>query len=190
MARPRTFEIDDLTETVLDTFWSKGYEATSLAELVTATGLQKSSLYAALGNKRGMYLRALAAYDLRYIDGAINLMTTAKSWDGVRKLLELPALAVEAGDYRGCFLCNASMETLSLDAPAKSLALAGRDKMHKAIIAQLQDHVSALHNLETFADQILAFYFGLRVLARSGTPAKQIREAADSFVDTLEARLG
>jgi len=43
-------------------FWPKGYEATSLADLLAATGLSKSSLYATFGDRRRHFLAAFQKY--------------------------------------------------------------------------------------------------------------------------------
>ena len=43
-------------------FWAKGYEATSLADLMDATGLHKGSLYQAFGDKHTLFLQALDRY--------------------------------------------------------------------------------------------------------------------------------
>ena len=46
----------------MQAFWAKGYEATSLVDLVAATGLLKGSLYQAFGDKHALFLQALNRY--------------------------------------------------------------------------------------------------------------------------------
>ncbi len=187
MARPRTFDLDQLTDTVMAAFWIKGYEATSLSDLVRETGLQKSSLYAALGNKRSMYLRALAAYDLQYVHHAVASIKATSGYIGIQTFLNLPALAAEAGDRRGCFLCNASMEMLALDEPAKALVMSGRDKLHTAIQSAFLDTPYPPQDIQSATDQVLAFYFGLRVLARSGVATPRLKGAVAIFMTGLQS---
>ena len=43
-------------------FWRKGYEATSLSDLTEAMGINRTSLYAAFGNKEELFGRALERY--------------------------------------------------------------------------------------------------------------------------------
>src|SRR3974390_2868093 len=43
-------------------FWAKGYEASSLEDLCNATGLGRSSLYAAFSDKRRLYIEVLNHY--------------------------------------------------------------------------------------------------------------------------------
>ena len=67
MARPREFDADDALERVTRVFWNRGFEHTSLDDLCAATGLGRSSLYAAFGDKRALYLKALARYEERSV---------------------------------------------------------------------------------------------------------------------------
>ena len=58
--RPRAYDADAALGAARDAFWAAGYSATSLADLATATGMNRPSLYAAFGNKQALYLKALA----------------------------------------------------------------------------------------------------------------------------------
>ena len=62
MARPREFDEQAVLDAASDVFWAKGYEATSTRDLSAKTGLRPSSIYAAFGDKRRMFLRALDHY--------------------------------------------------------------------------------------------------------------------------------
>jgi TetR/AcrR family transcriptional repressor of nem operon len=62
MARPQEFNTAEALHKAMAVFWKKGYEATSLVDLLAATGLSKSSLYATFGDKRGLFLAAFDAY--------------------------------------------------------------------------------------------------------------------------------
>ena len=62
MARPQEFNTAEALYKAMGVFWSKGYEGTSLADLLEATGLSKSSLYATFGDKRDLFLAAFDCY--------------------------------------------------------------------------------------------------------------------------------
>jgi TetR/AcrR family transcriptional repressor of nem operon len=55
MPRPRSFDEDHVLELVRQRFWDTGYAATSLDDLMTATGLAKGSLYGAFGDKHTLF---------------------------------------------------------------------------------------------------------------------------------------
>lgn len=74
MARPREFDEDAVLDSALLTFWEKGYEGTSVEDLVQSTGLGRASLYGAFGDKEQLFRRALD----RYLVAAEELTGIAK----------------------------------------------------------------------------------------------------------------
>jgi AcrR family transcriptional regulator len=60
--RPRAYEPDAALMQAMAAFWERGYAATSLDDLVAATGMNRPSLYAAFGDKRAIYVKALERY--------------------------------------------------------------------------------------------------------------------------------
>ena len=60
--RPRQYDPERALAKAADVFWKRGYAATSLDDLVAATGMNRPSLYAAFGDKRDIYLKTLARY--------------------------------------------------------------------------------------------------------------------------------
>ncbi|WEV64696.1 helix-turn-helix domain-containing protein [Bifidobacterium sp. ESL0732] len=59
MARPRSFDEHKVLERCREVFCVHGYDATSIDDLVVATGLKRGSLYQAFGSKRGVFLKVL-----------------------------------------------------------------------------------------------------------------------------------
>jgi TetR/AcrR family transcriptional repressor of nem operon len=62
VARTREFDEDQVLDAALQTFRRKGYEATTLPDLLEATGLARQSLYNAFGDKRELFLTSLRRY--------------------------------------------------------------------------------------------------------------------------------
>ncbi len=62
MGRKREFDKDKVLEQAMLTFWQKGYEATSIHDLKKAMGISTSSMYDTFGDKRGIFLEALARF--------------------------------------------------------------------------------------------------------------------------------
>jgi len=116
MARPREFDPDEVLERATRVFWAKGFENASLDELCEATGLNRSSLYAAFGAKRDLYLSALA----RYEDGSAARIAAALEGrplrDGLKAFLDSLIDSIVAGPgRRGCFIGNCAAEMARLD---------------------------------------------------------------------------
>ncbi len=111
MPRPREFDEDEVLGAALETFWSRGYEATSITDLMEATGLAKGSLYKAFGDKRSLFLRALE----RYLEQSLQrLGQVLGGADGARDGLETWMRGVLDGacgrDRKGCFVVNCIVE--------------------------------------------------------------------------------
>lgn len=62
MVGVRRFNTEKALDDIVSVFWKLGYEATSVDDLVAASGLGKSSLYGAFGSKEDIFLTALEHY--------------------------------------------------------------------------------------------------------------------------------
>ena len=186
MGRPREFDEDDVLVKILDVFWAQGFEGTTMTDLVAATGLKKGSLYAAFGDKRTMYLCALARYERTAVDGAVRLLTgagTPKKRIGAFLQTVVDAVT-ERGDRRGCFLCNASVDQAMLNPQAEQAVQSGLNKLAGALDKALPPASHAAQRRGR-ATHLLAVYFGMRVLAKGGHPVTAIKGAKDAALSGL-----
>ena len=62
MARPQAYNTDDALQRATELFWSQGYGATSIDQLLVVMGLSRSSLYHAFGDKRELFIKAMDFY--------------------------------------------------------------------------------------------------------------------------------
>ncbi len=62
VGRPKKFNNDDALLAAINIFWMKGYDGASMKDLTTGMGINGPSLYAAFGDKRELYLKAINAY--------------------------------------------------------------------------------------------------------------------------------
>ncbi|MCV6624142.1 MAG: TetR/AcrR family transcriptional regulator [Cellvibrionaceae bacterium] len=62
LGRPRNFDVDDVLSTAVKLFWKQGYDGTSIRDLSKELGLSSPSLYAAFGDKEGLFLKAIEHY--------------------------------------------------------------------------------------------------------------------------------
>jgi TetR/AcrR family transcriptional regulator, transcriptional repressor for nem operon len=112
MARTREFDTDAAVEAAMGAFRRKGYEGTSIQDLVDATGLGRGSLYAAFGSKDGLYLAVMDRYRELYAVPLVELLGS-----GVEpKVLIREAMVglvdeiVEDGNRQACLVVGATME--------------------------------------------------------------------------------
>ncbi len=60
--RPRAFDREAALEKAMQAFWARGYDGTSMAQLVEAMGINSPSIYAAFGSKEGLFFEAVELY--------------------------------------------------------------------------------------------------------------------------------
>ncbi|MGW7295943.1 TetR/AcrR family transcriptional regulator [Streptomyces xiamenensis] len=73
LGRPRGFDADEALERAMRVFWEQGYEGASLADLTEAMGINRTSMYAAFGNKEELFRKALD----RYTEGPASYVARA-----------------------------------------------------------------------------------------------------------------
>jgi AcrR family transcriptional regulator len=193
MARPRTFEEDDVIAAARDEFWDRGYAATSVDDLTAATGLGKGSLYGAFGDKHSLYLRVLDDY-------------IASSLDEVRATLRDPAfsaadrlarhlrgqarLLVADKTRRGCLMAKSAAELGATDAVVEKMVerayATWRDELIACIKeAQRDGAIDARQRPQALAGTLLAFMRGQEALFKGGARPAQLKAAADEMVSLI-----
>jgi TetR/AcrR family transcriptional repressor of nem operon len=114
--RPRTFDETEALERAMQLFWSRGYSATGLSELLSEMGISRQSLYDTFGNKRSLFLRTIEHYRTTQLATGLALLEREGS---PRKNIEAVVAFFEAlaGDERGrgCFVANALVEVAPHD---------------------------------------------------------------------------
>src|SRR3977135_2157179 len=112
MARHKEFDRAEALHKAMEVFWSRGYEAASIQDLIKHMGINRQSLYDTFGDKHALYLQALDRY--REIESRKLLDLLERCGSVKRALRRLFARVVEgslcAGERRGCFLGNAMSE--------------------------------------------------------------------------------
>jgi TetR/AcrR family transcriptional regulator, transcriptional repressor for nem operon len=112
MARPRAFDEDLVLTRALNLFWHRGYEATSMQQLVDALGINRASLYDTFGDKYSLYVRALTQYRDQNQAAVAGLFSQPRpAPDLIRELLDRAVTESVADTLcKGCFFVNAGVE--------------------------------------------------------------------------------
>jgi AcrR family transcriptional regulator len=183
MARPREFDLDLATDAALRVFWEKGYEATSLADLTEAIGINRPSFYAAFESKEALFKRVLDRYAEG--SGAISEALSAKTArEVVSGLLAFYADAAgNPGRPRGCLLVQAALvcgkenhgvrDELSKRRAAGERALRGRLTRAKA-----EGDLDEDANAADLARYVWTMCQGMAVQAAGGASRGELRKVA------------
>ncbi|MFO0612216.1 MAG: TetR/AcrR family transcriptional regulator [Polyangiaceae bacterium] len=198
MARPREFEESDVLNAALGVFWAKGYDGTSIEDLVDATGVGRASLYGAFGDKARLFARVLDHYleRVRALDAVDEGATPREALVEITSRWVGGACATDGP--RGCLLqqsCAAeSIAPIAKDIAAR--ASADRQKLLESLIARGQksgDFPSGTRPVE-LASFLLIVQQGIASAARAGASKHELtatmRLALDRVMGEAKAARG
>ncbi|MFJ2264493.1 TetR/AcrR family transcriptional regulator [Streptomyces sp. NPDC087844] len=192
MARTREFDIDAAVSRAMELFWRRGYEATSVRDLVQHLGIGQGSLYAAFGDKDGLYRAALERYRTTFAAAALrSLEEGADARSAIRALLvERIHIAVEH-DGRGCLLVNAATERLPEDQPTRRTVRdvlgANQDALTDLLcVAAERDEISTRHDPPTLAAFLVTFLNGLLVSSKITPDALALEPLVEVALTVLD----
>ena len=181
--RPRGFDRDAALETALNEFWEHGYEATSIATLTKAMGINPPSLYAAFGDKRKLFTEAVQLYARTHGSYGVQALAEPTAHQAVETMLR--AIAVdytEPGHPRGCLVIHGAVNTMSEDVKAELRAF--REGTKNAIAEKIAVDVQAgLLPAGTDARGLATFYAaviqGMSTQAVDGANREELEQVAD-----------
>ena len=170
----KQFDSDEVLGKAMQAFWAKGYEATSMQDLVACMGINRGSLYATFGDKRSLFLQALRRYDrLHRVDWVEGLCAGKAPRAAILAVFEGAIdTALRDGSRDGCLLVNTAQELSPHDPEVAAIvetALAGME-------AFFRDKVRAGKETGEIPERVdpaqagralLGLLVGLRVLSRS-----------------------
>lgn len=125
MARPITFNEEEVIDKAVEVFWAKGYEATSMQDLVDAMGIQRGSLYAAFGSKQQLFLKSLSRYGVVVVKKLLEILESKPSAIESIELFfgQLIEHLLTAGELRSCLVTNSAVERGLRDEETKQQVL-------------------------------------------------------------------
>lgn len=167
MVRGKEFDDLAVVRAARDLFWERGYASTSLSDLLTATGLSKSSLYQTYGSKRGLFGRAAANYTDEFVGlrlaplGApdAGVAEVVACFDG---LIEYLRSAPQAQVRWGCMMVNIAVGLADLDEAA---AVVVREFQRRMCDGYARALAGAVEDPERTARVLTAGWIGTTVLA-------------------------
>lgn len=184
MARSKEFDPERALDKAMHLFWHSGYENTSLESLMSAMGIARQSLYDTFGDKRSLYLRALAHYRDQTNGRMQKLLREIPSVkDGFAKLLY--GLAAETREHheRGCLLLSANLQRDTKDAAVRDLLRDNQARVEEIFVealrrAQKQGELSTKEDPDALARFFVVTIQGMRAMARLRSDRKALEQVA------------
>jgi len=182
--RPRSFDPEAVLAPAMLLFWRHGYEATSLAELTQAMGVTPPSIYAAYGDKKGLFRAAVQRYLSRSQTPVEIIAQANTAMAAAQMLIEGAAEAYTGADTPpGCLLATSAIAVSAeaddvrqeLAAIRRDIEMALRDKIIGDIHA---GEMAAETDPETLAAYVMTIIQGLSTLARDGATRSKLQRIA------------
>jgi AcrR family transcriptional regulator len=190
MARPRSFDADEVLDRAADAFRAKGYDGTSIDDLERATGLRRASLYGAFKDKHSLYLAALRRYDAAHfarLSARLDAETSGRR--AIARLFE-SVLSECAKDRGGCLMANAAMERGGMDDGAARCVADNRRRIEGALRAAVlrgraDGSVRGERDASAQARSLFCVLLGIRALRKSGCSRAELEDVAESALKAV-----
>ena len=184
MARTKEFDPERALAKAMAVFWRLGYESTSLETLMQEMGIAKQSLYDTFGDKRSLYLKALAYYRDQTNGEMQRMLEEIPSVkDGFAKLLYGLAAETREQHERGCLLLSANLQRDPKDAFVRDFLRDNQARV-EAIFgealrrAQKQGELSRKEDAAALARFFVVTIQGMRAMARVKSDRKALEQVA------------
>ena len=182
--RPRSFDESDVLDAATCLFWERGYEGTSIKDLIDAMGLTPPSVYAAFGSKEALYGRVLDRYAetfgqllLRELDAEPDLKRAISAL-----VQDWARLLTGDGHPKGCMI-SLGMPTCSPDQAGIAQGVANRRAATRRLFLDRleadRDQLPAGTDLTALANYMAMVIAGMSVLARDGMTTAEVLAVAD-----------
>jgi len=186
MARPIEFDRPKAVNRALALFWRKGYQASSLADLLAAMAISRSSFYAAFADKRTLFIECLDLFSARTLDMLHQARAEMPPVDALQSFFERNFVGAHgAGAVRGhwgCMLVNTVLEMAGVDDDLAARASHHLGEMQCFFQACLQDAGAEPARAEELAAMLMLFNEGIRVSSRRRLPdAQHLQPIATTF---------
>lgn len=168
----KQFDEQVVLNKAMQVFWEKGYEKTSMQDLVDHMGIHRRSIYDTFGDKHELFLKSLDCYEFR-LNQIINQQV--KQDMTIKEKLETLFLSVSSVNNespKGCLIVNSAAELSLLDEPIKKKIQELFDKsemyLYQLLVeAMNKGEISKNKNLQELASYLHNAWVGIRVLAKT-----------------------
>jgi AcrR family transcriptional regulator len=194
--RPLSFDREAALHQAMLLFWRHGYEGTSLSDLTAAMGVTPPSIYAAFGDKRTLFLEAVARYASGPVTAESIILNASSSRDAAWGLLHSSAIAFTGFDTPpGCLLATAAISCSAAAQDVQPELTAIRDSIGASLRRKIAEDIAAerlpaLTDADALAGFIMAVIQGMSTLARDGASREKLLRIASVAIAAWPRSLG
>ncbi len=192
MARQKEFDRDEVLEKAMNLFWYKGYEATSVQDLVERMGINRGSLYDTFGDKHSLYLAALDRYSKTAAEQLQILEQTDAGLSAIYQFFHTLEAAFSTEEHcKGCLMANSMVELALHDPQTARKISAHLSRMetgfYQALLrAQAHGEIAAERNLQALARFLTSSVNGLSVMAKAVSDRNVLQDIVTVILSVLK----
>ena len=192
MPRPKEFDPEVALDKAMHMFWHKGYEGTSMEDLLSAMDLNRGSLYDTFGDKRALFLKVMDRYCLGMMSERFAMLD--QPGPALETLTQFITGMMEAAladpERRGCLVANTVMELAphEKDIGARlATALKGMEERFFRVLtrAKKQGELSPEKDPRALGRFLTTMMQGTIVMIKAGTPAEAVRQTVKTGLSML-----
>jgi TetR/AcrR family transcriptional repressor of nem operon len=185
MARTKDFDEDEVLEKAMDLFWNKGYNGTSMQDLVDGLGISRSSLYDTYTDKHTLFIKSLDHYKKKASAAMTAIIEgSASAKETISRIMDyvVNQLTRDA-EHKGCFLVNSAVELASHDQEINRMLCENDRQMEGLLIDAIEkgkknNEITNTQSASSLAQFIFNNIKGMRVTARATADKKVFDEIA------------
>jgi TetR/AcrR family transcriptional repressor of nem operon len=193
MPRQKEFDREGALDRAMSAFWTKGYAATSIEDLVAHMGIQRGSLYATFGDKRSLFLSALDRYQ-RVVTRELfeALEAPGSGLEAIRRFFRLRVEgSLDRGRPAGCLVTNSAVELSRRDRGAAAKvggSLAGLEAAFRRALerAAARGELAATRDVRALARFLTSSAQGLSVMAKAFPERAVLEDVVSVVLSALE----
>ncbi|WP_288351026.1 TetR/AcrR family transcriptional regulator [uncultured Thalassospira sp.] len=192
MARPRGFDEESVLDNAMNIFWSKGFESTSVQDLVEETGLNRASMYASFGDKKALFLRVLDHYSQKISSERFaNLREIEDGRKAIEKTFRDTAkTGCAEGKHKGCLIVNSGMELAPHDPETAAIAHQAFRRVEDMFAAALSrgikhGTISKDKNIRALARFLAGSIQGVQLMSRRGADRETLEDYTNTILEVL-----
>jgi TetR/AcrR family transcriptional repressor of nem operon len=192
VARPQEFDTAEALHKAMGVFWRKGYEATSLVDLLEATGLSKSSLYGTFGGKRELFLAAFDSYREERTRDMGQILNQGSAREAIETFFRTIIDVAQASEFsRGCMSINQAVELAPHDPEIQGRVEEDFQRIEDALTytikrGQADGSVRSNKDARELARLFVVAFPGLQVMMRAGGNKPRLDDALRLILSNLD----
>ena len=193
MPRVKLFDEKEVLEKAMTLFWTKGYFATSVQDLVNHLGINRASLYDTYGGKKNLFEQAFKHYRATNTDAVKKFLASHDEIKtGFKNLFEMAIQESSSDkDSKGCFVVNATIEFIPNEKAFSPLIQENKRQFEELFCNYLalgveRNQISKDKNLQAIATLFFTFYNGLKVVTKVDFDPAEFSKSVDSLLTVLD----